>query len=139
MVSTKTFSLDTRGDGDVIEIGGEVAKGVAESGVREGIVTIFVTGTTAGVTIIELEPGLVEDLRAAMERFAPRGIPYQHNLRNPGEDNGHSHTRASLIGPSLVVPVKGKKPMLGAWQRIILVDFDSRPRTRQVVVQVMGE
>ncbi len=139
MIVTQRFTMDTRGDGQVIEINDEVCRRVAASGVAEGIVTVFVTGTTAGVTIIEHEPGLVEDLRAAMERFAPREIPYQHNLRNPGEDNGHSHTRAALIGPSLVVPVAGRRPTLGRWQRIVLVDFDSRPRTRELVVQVMGE
>ena len=138
MIVTKSFQTQTKGDGQVIEINGEVCNQVTDSGVSEGIVTVFVTGTTAGVIIMEHEPGLVEDLDAAMERLVPRGIPYQHNIRN-NDDNGHSHTRACLLGPSLVVPVAQRRPLLGVWQRIVLVDFDSRPRQRDVIVQVMGE
>ncbi len=138
MIVTKSFPMQTQGDGQVIEISEAVGQRVAESGVTEGIVTVFVTGTTAGVMIMEHEPGLVDDFGAVMERLVPRDIPYQHNIRN-NDDNGHSHTRACLLGPSLVVPVAQRRPLLGAWQRIVLVDFDSRPRAREVIVQVMGE
>ena len=138
MIVTERFSLSTHGDGQVIEINDHVKRYVAASKVKAGIVTVFVTGTTAGVCIMEHEPGLVEDMDAAMERLIPRAITYQHNVRN-NDDNGHSHTRAVLMGPSVVIPVADGKPMLGTWQRVVLIDFDSRPRTRDLVVQVMGE
>jgi secondary thiamine-phosphate synthase enzyme len=138
-VATGRLKLDTQGGGQIVEITTQVAKEVAASGIRRGIVTIFVTGTTAGVGIMELEPGTALDLQAGMERLAPREAKYQHNARNAGETNGHSHLQASLFGQSLVVPVDGGKAMLGTWQRIIVMDFDSRARTREIVVQTMGE
>ena len=138
MIVTNKVTLATRGDCHVIDISDEVSREVTASGLADGIVTVFVTGTTAGVAIVEYEPGLVEDLQSAMERLIPRGIPYQHNILNH-DDNGHAHTQATLIGQSLVVPFSGKKPLLGTWQRIVMVDFDSRPRNRDIVVQVMGE
>ena len=138
MIETTRFGLDTQGDGQVIDISDEVCRRVASSGIAEGIVTVYVTGTTAGIAVIEYEPGLVLDLAAAMERLYPRGMEYQHNVLN-NDDNGHSHTRATMVGPSVVVPVKGRKPLTGTWQRFVLIDFDSRPRSRDLVVQVMGE
>ena len=130
--------MDTQGDGQVIDISDEVCRRVASSGIAEGIVTVYVTGTTAGIAVIEYEPGLVLDLSAAMERLYPREMEYQHNVLN-NDDNGHSHTRATMVGPSVVVPVKDRKPLTGTWQRFVLIDFDSRPRSRDLVVQVMGE
>lgn len=138
MIETTRFGLDTQGDGQVIDISDEVCRRVASSGIAEGIVTVYVTGTTAGIAVIEYEPGLVLDLAAAMERLYPRGMEYQHNVLN-NDDNGHSHTRATMVGPSVVVPVKDRKPLTGTWQRFVLIDFDSRPRSRDLVVQVMGE
>ena len=138
MIVTGKVSLDTEGDCQVIDITEEVVRQVAQCGLTGGIVTVFVAGTTSGVAVIEYEPGLVMDLQTAMERLIPRGIPYQHNILNQ-DDNGHAHTQATLLGPSLVVPFIDKKPSLGTWQRIVVVDFDSRPRTREVVVQMMGE
>lgn len=138
MVVTRRLKLATKGEGHIIAIHDEVCRHVAESGVADGTVTVFVAGTTAGVTIMEHEPGLVVDLKAAMERLAPRDIPYQHNILN-NDINGHSHTQATLIGPSVVVPFVAGKLLTGTWQRIILVDFDSRPRQREVVLQIMGE
>ena len=138
MIVTGKVSLDTEGDCQVIDITEEVVRQVAQCGLAGGIVTVFVAGTTSGVAVIEYEPGLVMDLQTAMERLIPRGIPYQHNILNQ-DDNGHAHTQATLLGPSLVVPFIDKKPSLGTWQRIVVVDFDSRPRTREVVVQMMGE
>lgn len=138
-VATTRLKLETKGGGQIIEITQEVLRRVADSKIRHGIVTVFLTGTTAGVGIMELEPGTVKDLQAAMERLAPRGATYQHNAINAGETNGHSHLQASLFGQSLVVPVEGGKPVLGTWQRIIVMDFDSRSRTREIVVQTMGE
>ena len=138
MIVTRELTLLTEGEGQIIEIDGEVKRHVAESGVNSGIVTVFVSGTTAGVTVMEHEPGLVADLHTLMERLAPREETYQHNILNQ-DDNGHSHTRATVIGPSIVVPFASSTPLLGTWQRIVVVDFDSRPRTRQVIMQVMGE
>ncbi len=138
-VATGRLKLETQGGGQVVEITADILKQVDASRIQRGTVTVFLTGTTAGVGIMELEPGTVKDLQAAMERLAPRGAAYQHNALNTGETNGHSHLQASLFGQSLVVPIEGGKPMLGTWQRIIVMDFDSRPRTREIVVQTMGE
>ena len=115
MVVTSKLQLSTEGDGQVIDLNDEVKRRVAQSGVTEGTVTVFVTATTASIGIMEHEPGLVQDLRGAMERLVPREMKYQHNILN-NDTNGHSHTRAMLIGPSLVVPVVGGEPLLGAWQ-----------------------
>jgi len=111
---------------------------VQETGLSAGTVTIFITGSTAGVTTVEYESGLVADLQVLFERVAPQGIDYRHNLRW-GDGNGHSHIRASLLGASLVVPFAEKSLMLGTWQQIVVVDFDIRSRTRTVVMQIMGE
>jgi secondary thiamine-phosphate synthase enzyme len=138
MVVTKQISRQSKGNTDIIDITGEVARHVAESGANDGIVTIFVTGSTAGVTTIEHEPGLLADFKAMWERVIPKNLPYDHD-RAWGEGNGFSHVRASLLGASRVVPISGGRMVLGTWQQIALVDFDHRPRSRQVVVQVMGE
>ena len=138
MIVTRKLTLSTEGDGQIISINAEVSRLVAESGLNDGIAIVFVTGTTAGVMVMEHEPGLVEDLHTTMERLIPRGAAYQHDVLN-NDDNGHAHTRACLLGPSLVVPFAGKQPLLGTWQRIVIVDFDSRPRSREVIVQLMGE
>ena len=115
-----------------------MAAEVAATGVKEGIVTIFVVGSTAGITTVEYEPGLVADLKDAFDRLVPRNMPYRHNS-TWNEDNGHAHVRASLLGPSLALPViRGRLP-LGTWQQIVLVDFDIRPRSREVIVQVVGD
>ena len=138
MVITKHITVQTNGGGQVLNINAEFCRQVAESGLSDGIVTVFVAGTTAAISIMEHEPGLVADLQATMDRLIPREIPYQHDLLN-NDDNGYAHTQASLLGPSLVVPFAAKRPLLGTWQQIILVDFDSRPRNRQIVFQIMGE
>ena len=133
---TRRITRTTRGDGDVVDITREVQREVDASGLRAGIATLFVTGSTAALTVIEAEEGLLEDFARALERLAPRELPYAHNR---ADDNGHSHVRASVLGPSLVVPFVQGRLTLGAWQAIALADFDTRPRTREVVVQVMGE
>jgi secondary thiamine-phosphate synthase enzyme len=138
LIDTRRLSYETQGDGQVIDLTDDLAGELASSEVSGGVVTIFVTGTTAGVTIIEHEPGLVGDMKTFMERVAPRDVAYQHNVLN-SDDNGHSHTRAMLMGPSLVVPLAEGRPILGTWQRVVLVDFDSRARVREVVLQIMGE
>lgn len=138
MVVTDSVGVRTQGNGDVVDITGETIAAVARSGVRSGIATLFVTGSTAGLTTVEYEPGLVSDLGRAFEQIAPQNIPYAHNARW-GDGNGHSHVRASLLGPSLTVPFRDGRLLLGTWQQIVLIDFDVRPRTRQLVLQILGE
>ncbi|MBI2881516.1 MAG: YjbQ family protein [Candidatus Tectomicrobia bacterium] len=134
---TYEFTFSTKGFGDPHDITEGVAQCVADSGVETGTATVFVPGSTAGVTTIEFEPGVLSDLRAALERMAPEGARYAHDSRW-GDGNGFSHVRAALLGPSLSVPFTGKRLLLGTWQQIVLFDFDNRPRKRRVVVQVVG-
>jgi secondary thiamine-phosphate synthase enzyme len=138
MVVTKKISLESKGNCDIIDITPEVQKQLAGIDIKSGVVTLFVSGSTAGISTIEYEPGLLSDFKAMWERNIPQDIPYQHD-RAWGDGNGHSHVRASLLGASLVVPFSNKKLSLGTWQQIVVVDFDNRPRSRQVVVQIMGE
>lgn len=137
-IVTETFRVETRGDTDIVDLTPKVKALLHGSGLRQGQALVFVPGSTAGITTIEYEPGLLEDLPAAFERIAPRGIRYQHEERWH-DGNGHSHVRASLLGPSLIVPVAGGELLLGTWQQVVLVDFDNRPRHRDVVVQLTGE
>jgi secondary thiamine-phosphate synthase enzyme len=138
LVRTIRRSVATRGDAEILDVTAEVAEAVRLSGIASGIAAVFVTGSTAALTTLEFEPGLVHDLKAAFERLYPREMEYRHHERW-GDDNGHSHVRASMLGPSLVIPVTEGKLTLGAWQQVVLVDFDTRPRTREFVVQTMGE
>ncbi|MBI3978064.1 MAG: YjbQ family protein [Chloroflexi bacterium] len=138
MIVTRRLRMETRGNDDVLDLTGAVEQAVHSAGLRAGAVTVFVTGSTAGLTTVEYEPGLVHDLGAAFERLIPRGIRYRHEERW-GDDNGHSHVRAALLGPSIVIPFENGALTLGTWQQIVLVDFDTRPRTREVVLQIMGE
>ncbi len=138
MIITKKLSFQSKGNTDIIDITREVEQKVAESGIKDGTVTVFITGSTAGVTTIENEPGLIADFKAMWERVVPRNIKYAHDSAW-GEGNGFSHVRASLLGASLVIPLTNKTLALGTWQQIVLVDFDNRPRSRQVIVQIMGE
>jgi secondary thiamine-phosphate synthase enzyme len=137
-VRHQEIRVSTRGDGEMHDLTGAVAKAVETAGVTDGIVTVFVAGSTAGITTIEFEPGLRKDFPAAMERIAPRGIRYAHD-ETWHDGNGHAHVRASLIGPSLTVPVAGESMVLGRWQQIVLIDFDNRARQRRVTVTVIGE
>jgi len=138
MVLTETISLSTRGHCDIVDITPQVEQQVAKAKADSGTVTVFVTGSTAGITTIEFESGLLADLKEMWRRLVPENIPYAHD-RAWGDGNGYSHIRASLLGASLVIPFSHKRLALGTWQQIVLVDFDNRPRSRQVVVQVMGE
>jgi secondary thiamine-phosphate synthase enzyme len=115
-----------------------VARAVAESNISAGIVTVFVVGSTAGITTIEFEPGAVHDLDALFEKLAPRGGEYRHHLRW-GDDNGSSHVRAALLGPSVTIPFADGALLLGTWQQIMLMEFDTGPRQREVVVQIVGD
>lgn len=138
MVRTVTHEARTSGQGDLRDVTGVVAAAVAGSGLSAGIVTVAVVGSTAGVTTIEYEPGAVADFDAALERLAPRNGAYRHHERW-GDDNGSSHVRAALLGPSLTLPFTGGQVRLGRWQQIVLAELDTRPRSRQVVVQMLGE
>ena len=138
MVVTQSISTASQGHGDIIDITAQVERQVAEAGVKNGTVTLFVAGSTAGLSTIEFEPGLVTDFRAMWERNVPQNISYQHD-RRWGDGNGHSHVRASLLGASLVVPFSDRRLILGTWQQIVLVDFDNRARSRQIILQIMGE
>ena len=136
-VHTSTISVSSKGFTDVHDLTDGVRRAVAASRAKDGVVTVFVPGSTAGVTTIEFESGAVEDLRDAIDRIAPRDIHYAHNTRW-GDGNGFAHVRAALMGPSVSVPFSGGELLLGTWQQIVLVDFDNRPRTREVIVQVAG-
>jgi secondary thiamine-phosphate synthase enzyme len=138
-VETHTIQLRTLGNGHVVDLSDELAQCLGSGGVRDGTVTLFVVGSTAGITTTEFEPGLAgTDLDALFERIAPRDGQYAHEAAW-NDDNGHSHVRASLVGPSLSVPLVGGRLALGTWQQVVLMDFDTRPRHREVVVQVIGE
>ena len=138
MVATHTFEVATSGQGDAKDITRSVAAAVSESKMRSGTATVFLTGSTAAVTTIEFEPGAVADLGKVFERLAPRAGHYDHHLRW-GDDNGSSHVRAALLGPSLVVPFIDGQLTLGTWQQVVVFEFDTRPRRREVVVQIVGE
>jgi len=138
MVVTKRIGLQSKGHCDIIDITPEVEQQIAETDINNGTVTLFVAGSTAGVTTIEYESGLLSDFPAMWDRIVPTDIPYKHD-RAWGDGNGHSHVRASLLGASLVVPFNGKRLTLGTWQQIVFVDFDNRPRSRQIILQIMGD
>jgi secondary thiamine-phosphate synthase enzyme len=132
------MTVETRGQGDAVDITRDVARAVAASGIASGLVTVFVVGSTASVTTIEFEPGVVSDLDSALEKVAPRHGDYQHHFRW-SDDNGSAHVRAGIVGPSLSVPFRDARLLLGTWQQITLVEFDTRPRTRECVLQIIGE
>ena len=138
MVTTYRREVPTRGQGDSRDITDLVGAAVTESTCDAGVATVFVVGSTAGVTTIEYEPGAIADLNRLFETLAPRGADYRHHLRW-GDDNGSSHVRAALLGPSIAVPFVGGKLTLGTWQQIMLIEFDTRPRKREIVVQIVGE
>lgn len=135
---TTTLEFSTHGDSEIIDITQQVQEELNNSPLCDGLVTVFVPGSTGGVITMEFEPGLVRDLEEAFERWAPQGASYHHD-QAWRDGNGHSHVRASLIGPSLSVPFKDRRLSLGTWQQIAFVDFDNRPRRRVLILQVMGE
>jgi len=137
-VVTKDIALQSKGNCDIIDITSQVAKNVEESGVNSGIVTLFIVGSTAGITTIEYEPNLVSDFKNMWDRVIPQSIPYEHN-KTWGDGNGHSHVRASMLGASLIIPFVNKRLTLGTWQQIVFVDFDNRPRSRKIAIQILGE
>jgi secondary thiamine-phosphate synthase enzyme len=138
MVATHTHNISTSGQGDAHDVTRVVSKAVAGSGIASGIVNVFVVGSTAGITTIEFEPGAIHDLNALFESLAPRDGTYRHHLRW-GDDNGSSHVRAALLGSSVTIPFSRGKLHLGTWQQIMLLEFDTGPREREVLVQIVGE
>jgi secondary thiamine-phosphate synthase enzyme len=138
VVITKEIHLSTRGNGDVIDVTPAIARHISDSGLQAGVVTLFSPSSTSALTTIEFESGAVHDLQRLFDRIVPPDADYEHNLRW-GDGNGHAHVRHALLGPSLAVPFSGRQLMLGTWQQVVLVDFDNRPRSRSIVVQIMGE
>jgi secondary thiamine-phosphate synthase enzyme len=137
-VVSASISLSTKGNADTREITDQVAQLVSASGIQQGIVTVFCPSSTSGVTTIEYEAGCVADLRRMFDEIVPSDRPYQHD-QTWGDANGYSHMRAALLKPSLTIPFINSKLTLGTWQQIIYIDFDNRPRQRELVVQIMGE
>jgi secondary thiamine-phosphate synthase enzyme len=137
-VIAKDVALQSKGNCDIIDITSQVAKSVEESAVTSGIVTLFIVGSTAGITTIEYEPNLVSDFKNMWDRMIPQNIPYEHN-KTWGDGNGHSHVRASMLGASLTIPFVNQRLTLGTWQQIIFVDFDNRSRSRKIIIQILGE
>jgi len=136
-VITGSIEFASRGDADMVKITEEVAEAVKQTGLMDGTVTVFVPGATGALTTLEYEPGVVEDMQKALDVVAPADRFYQHNV-NLGDGNGHSHVRAGLVGPSLTIPFVDGRLTLGRYQNIVFCDFDTRPRERRLVVQVMG-
>ncbi len=136
-IVTKYVILSSKGENDIIDITNNVEKILLESKLKNGIITLFVVGSTAAITTIEYEPGLQQDFPNMLEKIAPKGIEYQHD--NTWHDgNGHSHLKASLIGPSLTIPFINGQTSLGTWQQIVFVEMDTRSRERKIIVQIIG-
>ena len=138
MVWTLEAQVETAGQGDAVDVTTTVAAALGASRIQAGIVTVFVAGSTAGITTIEYEPGVVADLDRTLEQVAPRHAPYRHHARW-GDDNGSAHVRAGLVGPSLTVPFQSGRLLLGQWQQIVILEFDTQPRQREYVIQIVGE
>ena len=138
MIFTRQMELDLEANCDVRDVTPQVDEAVLDSGLKAGVVTVFCPGATGGLTTIEYEDGAIADLKQILEELIPRGRDYQHH-RRWGDDNGASHVRAALIGPSLTIPFVDRHMTLGMWQQIIFINFDTRPRSRQLVVQILGE
>ena len=136
-VHTGLLRLETEGEGQIVDLTEGVLAVVRQSEVQHGLVSVFVTGSTAAVTTMEYEPGGVQDLQETLERLVPRARDYAHNVMN-GDDNAHAHLRASLVGASEAVPLVGGRLALGTWQQLVLIDFDTRPRRREVHIQVLS-
>src|ERR687888_2391033 len=137
-VITKTIKIKSKEENDMIDITDQTLKAIQESKLKDGIVTVFVSGSTGALTTIEYEPGLRIDFPKMLNRIIPKDIEYEHD-KTWHDGNGHSHVRASLIGPSLTVPFKNKSLMLGTWQQIVFLEMDIRPRERKIVLQMIGE
>ncbi len=137
-VITDSIEISTRGHTDIIDITLQVELALEEAEFRCGNLTVFVSGSTAGITSIEYEPGLLKDLPEAFEKMAPTGVTYHHD-EAWGDGNGYAHVRAAMLGSSFTVPFNNSKLLLGSWQQIVVIDFDNRPRIRNITVQMIGE
>ena len=135
---TRTAEVSTTGGTDIVDITPLATEYLVESQIGHGTLVLFVPGSTGALTTIEYEEGVLQDLADAIERLAPRDIPYAHD-RRWGDGNGYSHVRAALVGPSLHIPIANGRLCLGTWQQIVLLDFDNRPRRRRLIIQVIGE
>lgn len=138
MVESRRIRIKTNGNCEIIDVTERVAKEIDSSSVENGIATVFAVGSTAGIATMEYESGLVADFKTTWDRLVPSNMDYQHN-RAWGDGNGHSHVRAALLSASLTVPFNNKTMLLGTWQQIVCIDFDNRPRSREIVVQIIGE
>ena len=138
MTFTDTISIDTRGFCDIIDITPHVFFIIKGQSIVNGLITLFCPGSTASITTIEYEPGVLQDLKNALEKIAPSNIPYQHDQRW-GDGNGFSHVRAALMKPSMTIPLISGKMTLGTWQQIVFIDFDNRARHREIIVQIIGD
>jgi secondary thiamine-phosphate synthase enzyme len=137
-IITKTIQTKSKGENDMVDLTKQTSKAIEESKLEDGIVTVFVSGSTAAVTTIEYEPGLENDFPNMLSRIAPKEIEYKHN-KTWHDGNGHSHVRASLIGPSITIPFKDGNLLLGTWQQIVLLEMDTRQRERKIILQIIGE
>jgi secondary thiamine-phosphate synthase enzyme len=132
------LTLETQGDGDILDLTSYAQKAIDNTGVKEGLCTVFVAHSTCAMTTIEFEPGCTADLNQVFERVAPQDDRWEHNERN-ADTNGHSHVRAAMVGPSVTIPIANAELVLGTWQKVVMIDFDDRPRSRRVVIQMLGE
>ena len=137
-VLTKKIRIQTKGYSDIIDITDQIEEALNHSNLKDGIVTVFIPGATAGITTIEYEDGAVTDFKKLWDKIIPVNSQYEHNLRW-GDGNGFSHIRASLLGPSITIPFQNSKLLRGTWQQVIVVDFDNRSRSREIIFQIMGE
>jgi secondary thiamine-phosphate synthase enzyme len=137
-INTRHLTLQTKGFTDIIDITPRIQDFLSETGIREGILAVFVQGSTGAVTTIEYEPNLVKDFKQVIERIAPSNISYEHG-KTWGDDNGHSHLRASVVGCSESIAIHAGRLMLGTWQQVVVVDFDTRPRKRKVYLTACGD
>ncbi|NIO23082.1 MAG: YjbQ family protein [Candidatus Aenigmarchaeota archaeon] len=138
MIETKTLSFRTRSGTDIIDITKEVSEAIGKSKIKSGIVSVFVTGSTASISTVEYEPNLINDIKRALEKIAPERGDYEHH-KTWGDDNGSAHVRATLMKPGISVPFENRKLLLGTWQNIIILDFDTKPREREIILTIIGE
>ena len=138
MAETSRFSVSTKGSTDIIDITGKVADIIRKSKIKSGIACVFVSGSTASISTLEYEPNLIKDIKRALNKIAPEDADYEHH-KTWHDDNGSAHVRACLMKPGITVPFENHKLLLGTWQQIVLLDFDTRPRDREIVVQIVGD
>ncbi len=138
MIKTSEINFNTSGPGDIVDMTQQIAEAVKQSGVTSGTVTVFAPGSTTGITTIEYEPGLLKDIPQLMEKLIPSDKPYHHD-ETWHDGNGFSHLRSALIGSDMTIPFVAGKLTLGTWQQVVFLEFDNRPRNRQVILQIMGE